>query len=92
MDNYNRYMHIPKNLNRNQKVILTLWLIILVLYGVYLYNIKIAYCWSDWLPTGLNQAEASNLCFNSFLHSYFIFFVPITIVAFVLYKIWRTNK
>ena len=89
-NNYN--MNIPKNMNRNQKVILTLWLVILVLYGIYLYNTKIAYCWSDWLPTGLNQIETSSLCFNSFLHSFSIFFLIITILAFVLYKIWGRNK
>ncbi len=50
------------------------------------------YCLSTWLPTGLNEAEATNLCLNSFLHSYLIFFTPITIVAFVLFKLWGKNK
>ncbi len=75
-------------MNTFQKIVLTLWLTVSVVYGIYLYNQKMAYCFSDWLPTGLNQAQATDLCFNSFLHSFAIVFAPLTIAAFVLYKLW----
>lgn len=74
------------------KIIITLWLTSSVLYGAYLYNEKMAYCLANWLPTGLNIVQASNLCFNSFLHTYSTFFIPITILTFVLYKLWSKNN
>lgn len=79
-------------MSKNTRIIITLWLLVTVIYGVYLYNEKMAYCWSNWLPTGLNEAEATNLCFNSFFHSFSIFFLITTIIAFILYKLWGKNK
>lgn len=79
-------------MSKNTKIIITLWLLINVIYGAYLYNQKMTYCLSNWVPTGLNQAEATDLCFNSFLHSFSLFFIPATVVAFILYKLWDKNK